>query len=138
MSQPTPDAQSPLKETEPSSSTGNVERRVVTGRGGVLALLSLRREIPLWQAIPFSIVPLAICLGLWWYVTQGEREERIYGPLTLPSPVEAFRKQPTLWVREKLLLNIFVSLRRVALGFGLAALIGIPIGVGCGCFSWIN
>src|SRR5262245_35803906 len=118
MSQPTPDDQSPSKESEPSSSTGNVERRVVSGRGGVLALFSLRREIPLWQAVPCSILALAICFGLWWYVTQGEREERIYGPLTLPSPAEAFRKLPNLWVHEKLLLNIFVSLRRVAIGFG--------------------
>jgi NitT/TauT family transport system permease protein len=138
MSQPKQDVPAPAGQTETSSSTGNVERRVVAGRGGVLALLSLRREIPIWQAIPFSLTALAICFGLWWYVTRGEAEERIYGPLVLPSPAETFKKLPDLWTRGQLLENTYVSLRRVALGFGLAALIGIPIGILCGCFSWVN
>ena len=34
--------------------------------------------------------------------------------------------------------NLLTTLRRVALGFGLATLVGVPLGVLCGCFPRIN
>ena len=34
--------------------------------------------------------------------------------------------------------NTLVSLKRVVLGFGLAALVGIPVGVLCGCFRRVG
>jgi len=77
-------------------------------------------------------------LGVWWCVTRGEAEERVYGPLILPSPTETFGEFQGLWVDGNLPANTWVSLRRVVLGFSLAALVGVPIGVLCGCFPSIN
>lgn len=98
----------------------------------------LRCEQPLWQTIVFGIACLALCLGLWWFVTHGEPETRILSPAVLPSPGETFGTFHTLWFDRALTRNTLASLRRLSLGFGLAALVGIPLGVLAGCFSWFN
>jgi NitT/TauT family transport system permease protein len=54
----------------------------------------------------------------------------------LPSPRDTFGTFPELWWERALTRNTGASLRRVALGFGLATAVGVPIGIVCGCFSW--
>lgn len=98
----------------------------------------LRGEISPVQAGLMGLLCLALCGGLWWYLTQGEAEQRILSPAVLPSPAETFADFPRLWFDQALTRNLAVSLRRVVLGFGLAALVGVPIGVLCGCFPRIN
>jgi NitT/TauT family transport system permease protein len=79
---------------------------------------------------------------LWWYITRGESESRLVGPLTLPSPAETFGKFSEFWghfdtpenARQTLLVNTLVTLRRVILGFSLALLVGVPLGILAGCF----
>ena len=41
-------------------------------------------------------------------------------------------------VRPGLTRNLLTTLRRLALGFGLAALVGVPLGVLCGCFPRVQ
>jgi ABC-type nitrate/sulfonate/bicarbonate transport system permease component len=77
-------------------------------------------------------------IGLWWFVTRGESEERILSYAILPSPGETVASFSSLWFDRALTRNLLATLRRVLLGFGLAAVIGVPIGVLCGCFSRIN
>lgn len=98
----------------------------------------LREEIPQWQAALMALLCVIVCLGIWWFVTHGEAEERILGPTVLPSPYETFASFKNLWVERKLPSNIWASLRRVLLGFGLAAVIGVPVGILCGCFTSAN
>ena len=82
---------------------------------------------------------LAVCVGLWWGLTRGDvAEERLLGPTVLPSPGETFADFPSLWFDHALTRNTLVSLQRVVLGFGLAALVGIPAGVLCGCFRRVG
>jgi ABC-type nitrate/sulfonate/bicarbonate transport system permease component len=100
---------------------------------------ALRGEIPDWQAILLGIACLGVCGAVWWWLTAGASgEERILGPAVLPSPGETFGDFHSLWFDHALTRNAIVSLRRVALGFGLAALVGIPVGVLCGCFRRVN
>ena len=81
----------------------------------------------------------AVCCGLWWFVTRGEPEERIISPSNgLPSPAETFASFHSLWFDRGLTRNLLTTLRRVVLGFGLATLVGVPLGVLCGCFSRVN
>jgi NitT/TauT family transport system permease protein len=79
------------------------------------------------------------CFALWWFVTRGEPEERILSPSKgLSSPWETFSSFHSLWFDRALTRNILTTLRRVGSGFGLATLVGVPLGILCGCFTRIN
>jgi ABC-type nitrate/sulfonate/bicarbonate transport system permease component len=101
-------------------------------------LLSIRQPAPLWQVVFFSFLCLVVCYGIWWYLTRGMPNEPIISPLVLPSPAETFASFHSLWFDRGLTRNLLVTLKRLTLGFGLAAAIGIPLGVLCGCFTRIN
>ena len=102
------------------------------------SLFTLRKDAPQWQVWLCGVVCIALCVTLWWFVTHGESEERILSYTILPSPGETLASFSSLWFDRALTRNLLATLRRVTLGFGLAALIGIPVGVLCGCFSRIN
>ncbi|MCY2968864.1 MAG: ABC transporter permease subunit [Planctomycetota bacterium] len=55
-----------------------------------------------------------------------------------PIPRTWAQRWTDVWSEEALPRNLFVSLRRLLLGFGLAAVVGIPLGVLCGCYSRIH
>jgi ABC-type nitrate/sulfonate/bicarbonate transport system permease component len=131
-------------------------------------LLTLRKEGPLWESILWGVACVLLCFCGWWLLTLGKPEERFIGPLTLPSPRETFDPRQDLWPprdaadperapaagpsapewkrnlprffeeRRGLALNTLVTLRRVALGFLLAVVIGVPAGVLAGCFPRFN
>ena len=95
----------------------------------------LCRELPPWQAVIMGLAGILACLTLWWFVTRGVPEERIISPSKgLSSPAETFASFHALWFDRALTRNLLTTLRRLALGFGLAALVGVPLGVLCGCF----
>ena len=106
------------------------------------AFLGLRTDIPRWQSMIAAVFCLTVCLFAWWFVTRGEHEERILGYSQLPSPKEALEYFPNLWdnkaPQSHLLNNTFKSLTRVAIGFSLALLVGVPLGVAAGCFSLVR
>jgi ABC-type nitrate/sulfonate/bicarbonate transport system permease component len=100
---------------------------------------ALRRGIPTWQAVLMAILGASACLSVWWFVTLGPAEERIISPVKgLSSPAETFASFPSLWFDRALTRNLFTSLRRLSLGFGLAILVGVPLGVLCGCFPRVQ
>lgn len=92
----------------------------------------------MWQQAAFSALCLVVCYVLWWYLTRGPGEERILSYAVLPSPAETFSSFQSLWFDRALTRNLLVTLKRLTLGFGLAAAVGIPLGVLCGCFSRLN
>jgi NitT/TauT family transport system permease protein len=95
----------------------------------------LRRPISTISAVWLGLACIGVCLALWWFLTRGEKgAERIVSPVSLPSPSETFSEFKSLWTERKLVENTWVTLRRLVLGFGLAALIGVPLGILAGCF----
>jgi NitT/TauT family transport system permease protein len=99
----------------------------------------LRVEVPRWQMLLMAVACAAVVFGLWWFVTRGAVEERIITPSKgLPSPAETFSAFHKLWFERALTRNLLTTLRRLALGFGLATLIGVPLGVLCGCFPRVQ
>jgi ABC-type nitrate/sulfonate/bicarbonate transport system permease component len=100
---------------------------------------TLRKPAPLWESFLLGGLCIALCFAGWWLTTLGPGEERLVGPLTLPSPSETFAKAPELF-REpfNIIANTLVTLRRVALGFLLAIAIGVPLGILAGCFPRLN
>jgi NitT/TauT family transport system permease protein len=78
---------------------------------------------------------VAFVVLLWWLATTGlGAEDRFISPIILPSPAETVKSFPTLWKDRALLESVAATLRRVLIGFGLAALVGIPLGIVAG--SW--
>jgi NitT/TauT family transport system permease protein len=100
------------------------------------SFFALRREIPAWQALFFAALFIILVAVLWFAVTRGD--DRLVGRSILPSPEETFGSFPELWFGRELTRNTLASLERVTLGFLLAAVVGVPLGVLCGCFNWFN
>ena len=103
-----------------------------------IPFFALRRPIPRWLAVLFGLLCLAVCAGAWWLLTKGTPGERVLSPAVLPSPRETFGDFKSLWFERALTRNTYASLKRVTLGFGLAAIVGVPLGVLCGCFRWAS
>ena len=78
---------------------------------------------------------IGVVVLLWWLATMGGgAEDRFVSPIILPSPAEVARSFPSLLNERALVQSIAATLRRVLLGFGLAALVGVPLGIVAG--SW--
>jgi NitT/TauT family transport system permease protein len=119
---------------EPASSATRAAPPPVRQR----AAIRLRGTIPLWQVAALSALSIALALGIWWLLTYGAvSEERIISRVRLPSPSETFAEAESLFKERKVDVNTLVSLQRVVIGFVLATLVGVPLGVWAGCFPRI-
>jgi NitT/TauT family transport system permease protein len=58
----------------------------------------------------------------------------LISPIILPNPAEVVRSFPSLLNDRALLQSIAATLRRVIVGFGLAVVVGVPLGIAAG--SW--
>ena len=76
-----------------------------------------------------GLLTIGVVLALWWIATSGATENRLISPIILPSPAEVIRSLPSLVNDRALVASIAATLRRVLIGFGLAALIGVPLGI---------
>jgi len=86
-------------------------------------------------AILLGLLPIVAAIVLWWLLTRGIPEERFISYNILPSPVEVIQSVPELLTRRELLHNLFVSLKRVGLGYLLAVGVTVPLGIFMGSFG---
>jgi len=98
-------------------------------------LLALRLAPPR----PIRYLAGAGALGLvvlfWWLATLGaDAESRLVSPVILPSPGEVFGSFPSLLNERALLQSIAATLKRVLIGFGLAVIVGVPLGILAGAW----
>jgi len=78
---------------------------------------------------------MAAIVLFWWLATNGAgAENRLISPVILPSPAEVIRSFPSLLNDRGLVQSIAATLKRVLIGFGLAVVIGVPLGIVAG--SW--
>jgi ABC-type nitrate/sulfonate/bicarbonate transport system permease component len=78
---------------------------------------------------------VALIVLLWVVATHGATaEQRWVSPVILPSPMEVAKSFHALWYERALLASIVATLRRVLIGFGLAILVGVPIGIIAGAW----
>jgi len=99
------------------------------------SLLALRLSPPRLTRQLVGVGSMAVLLLLWWLATRGTgAEDRWISPVILPSPMEVLRSFPVLFRERALLQSIAATLKRVLVGFGLAAAIGVPLGILAG--SW--
>jgi ABC-type nitrate/sulfonate/bicarbonate transport system permease component len=100
------------------------------------SLLSLRLVPPLAVSRLVGVGAIGFVVLLWWLATYGRGpEDRLISPVILPSPVEVVRSFPSLLRDRALVESIAATLKRVLIGFGLAAVIGVPLGIAAG--SWL-
>jgi len=103
-------------------------------------LTAIRGSVPHGAAFALGLVPIAVLILLWWITTIGAPEERVLGPMILPSPVEVTQSLGDLvstadQENRSLFDHIGISLRRVGLGFILALAIVVPLGILMGAFG---
>ncbi len=84
-----------------------------------------------WTLMTASI---AMPLLLWWLVSATG----MIDPTFLPSPAKVLATMQQLWSTGELQKDTVASLWRVGVGFGLAALCSIPVGVLMGSFASIR
>ena len=99
-----------------------------------LTIFKIRSPLPHPVTLVLGIIPILILLGIWWLMTSGPVEERTISPTILPSPAEVVKSIPELFRRD-LVLHTLASLRRIGLGYLLALLIVIPLGILMGSLS---
>src|SRR5262245_54918667 len=100
--------------------------------------ITLRKPLAAWRGVLVQIASIAVLLLVWTLLTWGEPEKRVLAPLTLPSPAEMASKLHSLWFEAALTRSTGWSLGRILAGFGLAAMIGIPLGIAAGCFRTVE
>ncbi|MBI5544822.1 MAG: ABC transporter permease [Deltaproteobacteria bacterium] len=98
----------------------------------------LRKEPTVLGRFLAGALFLLLVLGLWTALTRGAAEARVLSPAVIGSPEEILGSFRSLWFDRALTRNLIASLWRVLQGFGLAALVGVPLGVACGTWPRIN
>ncbi len=97
-----------------------------------------------WRAVWMTVLPpvfgLGLLVGIWALVSITTASQ-------IPSPLETFRQAVTIFSDpfyrkgpndQGVGWNVLASLQRVALGFGLAAIVGIPAGFLIGRFTFLS
>ena len=93
-----------------------------------------------WRQVVPPILGLGLLIGIWAIVS-------ISTASNIPSPYETFKQAVVLFSDpfyrkgpndQGVGWNVLASLQRVALGFGLAALVGIPAGFAIGRFEFMG
>lgn len=85
-----------------------------------------------WEKVLWPTVACAVLLGLWHYAVLWT------GTKVFPSPISVAKGFSELLHKHVLWADIIDSLRRVAIGYGSAAVLGIPVGLCLGRFPAAN
>jgi len=93
--------------------------------------LSPREPIPKGLYLIFALSSFAFLLIIWSILTYG----RLVDPLFLPSPGRVFQAGVDLFSELGFTTDILNSVYRVMMGFVVAAIIGVPIGLIMGTFK---
>ncbi|MBI3549698.1 MAG: ABC transporter permease subunit [Elusimicrobia bacterium] len=82
---------------------------------------------------------VTIVLLLWWLLTAGESvETRYLSPQILPNPVEVLQSSGSLYTERNLTTSIAYSFFRTTVGFLIAALIAVPLGILMASFTSVR
>ncbi len=85
-------------------------------------------------SLGLRILSIVVPICLWWALSASG----VVNPKFLPSPVEVVQAFGRLWAEGYLLADVRASVTRVGLGFLLAALASVPLGIGMGAFATVR
>jgi len=102
-----------------------------------------RRQSGFWRmrgqispSLNLALVAVSLLTPLVFWVVL--RESGAVNPIFLPSPAEVFNSGRDMISSGQLGTDTWASVRRVGIGFGLAILISVPLGLAMGSFKAIN
>jgi NitT/TauT family transport system permease protein len=125
-----------VAETVTTQATATAAPAVAPSQPSLLRRLFTLREPPppaIKRLVGFAGVAVAVLI--WFLVTLGSTPEtRLVSPVVLPSPLEVLKSIPTLFTERALVASTAATLRRVITGFGLAILVGVPLGILAGAY----
>jgi len=96
--------------------------------------MDVREQLTNQRVRTLALAGVATFFGLWCTLTYGG----IVPAIILPSPTAVLKALPTLHFEEALVRSALWSLYRVTMGFVLAALLAIPLGLLMGTFPPIK
>ena len=103
------------------------------------SFFELRATPPYFVRWALGAGAVAAVVAIWWLVTLGDvAEDRFVSPIILPSPAEVVASFPSLLNERALVQSIAATLRRVLVGFGLAVLVGVPLGIVAGAWRVVE
>jgi NitT/TauT family transport system permease protein len=91
---------------------------------------SIRQGFPRWLSVLMIMISLAIPLIAWMVISYGGWVPSMF----LPTPTAVMDAGVRMFTQENLIRDVLASCGRVAGGFLLAALIGVPMGIAMGTF----
>ncbi|HBA85238.1 MAG TPA: hypothetical protein DCZ95_14210 [Verrucomicrobia bacterium] len=101
--------------------------------------MTVRKDISRASTLVLTAAFVAAVLVLWWLATRGEHvEDRLLAPLILPSPLEVLTAFPRLHFQQALVRSALTSFGRVTIGFVLATLVAVPLGVYMAAFPPVS
>lgn len=94
----------------------------------------IREEIPAWLRLLLAVVSIITPLALWIFLRATDQ----VNPLFLPWPTDVFSAAKDMISSGDLFNDTYASTRRVGIGFGIAILISVPLGLAMGSFRSIQ
>jgi NitT/TauT family transport system permease protein len=92
--------------------------------------LGVRQGLARQKELLLTGIFVALVLAVWWFLTRGARfEDRLVNVTILPSPMEMLKAFGPLHVEQALVRNALTSIERISLGFALAVIVAVPLGV---------
>ncbi len=118
----------------PNTAPGSIQSHLKQKNLTPTVFWRIAEDIPKPLNIGLTVTSIALPLLLWWLVTTFANID----PKFLPSPGKVLEAFGRLWNTRELLKDTVASLWRVGVGFLLALLFSIPIGVLMGSFASIR
>lgn len=98
-------------------------------------IMTLRNEPPPMIRRSLGALGIGVVVLIWAILTWGATpESRIISPVLLPSPGEVLKSVPVLFNERDLVASTIATLKRVLSGFGLAIIVGVPLGIFAGAY----
>jgi NitT/TauT family transport system permease protein len=94
----------------------------------------------LWVALPkllTTMLSIGLFVAFWYFATKYKWD--FYIRFTnIPSPGEVLDNLAKLAHNDKFYNNMYVSVRRILLGFGVATVLGVALGLLIGQYRWVK
>lgn len=94
----------------------------------------LAEDIPKPLSTTLMVLSIALPFALWWLIASLD----LVNDKFLPSPLQVAQALGRLWTEGFLLTDTATSILRVTVGFLLAAIVSVPLGIAMGAFASIR